>query len=998
MKVPLRLALILPFLLQVSVAVGLTGYLSLRNGQKAVQDLARQLHDETIANVENELEDYLELPALINQINIDAARRAELDMEDANRWRTYLLQQVQTFESIDYIMFGGSQIGFVGLEASEDDENLFLFRARDGDYHGAIVEQMLSVQGQASPLPATASDVNPQHQDATSDSFIVLNRHIYANHFNPRYRDWYQIPRSAGMSQWSPIRLDWYSRELATHFGSPYYDQAGNFQGVFAVELSLNEISDYLRSIRIGTTGEAFIVERSGLLVASSSEALPFDQNQNRLEAIELDDPLIQVTAQELVQRFGSFEAIANDQYYTFSQNGEREWVMVTPFTDELGLDWLIVTVIPEADFMAQINANTRLTVLLCFGALAIASIAGIFTSRWLSRPILRLNQAAQTIASGQLNQRVHIRGIDELNTLGQSFNQMAQKLQESFGILERTNEELECRVEERTAQLQEAKDAADAANQAKSEFLANMSHELRTPLNGILGYAQTLQRSQMLPEGEQNAVSIIHQCGTHLLTLINDILDLSKIEARKMELHPRDVHFPSLLQGISEICRIRAVQKGIAFVYEASPTLPEGIHVDEKRLRQVLINLLSNAIKFTKSGQVTFSVDIVETIEADRISGNGQAHRAVKPVIFTDTEADAKLDATINTAASTVAIAQRLPQSIADNSPLLPLRPQPLYVVRFQVQDTGVGMSQEQLTKIFQPFEQVGSARQQSEGTGLGLAISQEIVAKMGGEIHVQSQPGEGSIFWFDLVLPAGEEWSLAAKETELGTVSGYRGDRQTILIADDKWENRSVLTSLLSPLGFQIIEAADGQEALDKAQTHLPHLFIVDLDMPIMDGMALLRHLRDHPTLQQRPVIISSASVFEAEQQKCLDSGADRFLPKPVEAEELLHQLSQLLNLEWIISQSPAQGQTCQPPPNSSTSEISSQDLNSPSPEILAHLHDLAMRGNLRGIIKEAKSLEQQDETLIPFARKLITLAKGFHEQELLDFIARHRKEETA
>lgn len=256
--------------------------------------------------------------------------------------------------------------------------------------------------------------------------------------------------------------------------------------------------------------------------------------------------------------------------------------------------------------------------------------------------------------------------------------------------------------------QLKKAKEAADvskesanAANQAKSDFLANMSHELRTPLNGILGYAQILERSKVLPDKERHGVQIIHQCGTHLLTLINDILDLSKIEARKLELAPKAIHFPSFMQGVVEICRVRSDQKGIDFIYHPESNLPQGIEADEKRLRQVLLNLLGNAIKFTDSGSVTLKVEINE----------------------------ASLDI-------------------------------PIPRIKFQIEDTGVGISPNEVNKLFQAFEQVGEQKRQSEGTGLGLAISQRIVELMGGKIQVESEIGVGSNFYFELAMPIALDW----------------------------------------------------------------------------------------------------------------------------------------------------------------------------------------------------------------------------------------------
>ncbi|WP_449421015.1 hybrid sensor histidine kinase/response regulator [Phormidium nigroviride] len=386
------------------------------------------------------------------------------------------------------------------------------------------------------------------------------------------------------------------------------------------------------------------------------------------------------------------------------------------------------------------------------------------------------------------------------------------------------------------------AKEAANAANQAKSDFLANMSHELRTPLNGILGYAQILDRSKVIPDKERHGIQIIYQCGSHLLTLINDVLDISKIEARKLELTSNAIHLPSFLQGVVEICRVRSDQKGIDFIYQPDTNLPTGILADEKRLRQVLLNLLGNAIKFTDKGSVTLKVEVI-------------ASNATMP----------------------------LPQ------------------LEFQVIDTGVGIASDQVNKLFQAFEQVGDRKRQAEGTGLGLAISQKIVELMGGKIEVESHLGIGSNFYFQLALPIATDWAQKNSVKDGRTIIGYEGQPRHILIVDDRWENRSVLANLLEPLGFTFTEAENGQECLEKARKKLPDLVITDLAMPVMNGFQMLKQLRRSEDLKHLRVIVSSASVSEIDQQKSLDMGGDDFLTKPVDAEELLTLLAKHLQLTW-------------------------------------------------------------------------------------------------
>ncbi|BAY80014.1 multi-sensor hybrid histidine kinase (plasmid) [Nostoc linckia NIES-25] len=485
-------------------------------------------------------------------------------------------------------------------------------------------------------------------------------------------------------------------------------------------------------------------------------------------------------------------------------------------------------------------------------------------------------------------------------------------------------------------AQLKKSKAAADTANHAKSEFLANMSHELRTPLNGILGCAQILLRSPTLAEQEQYHVSIIEQCGSHLLTLINDILDLSKIEAKKLELQPQDAYFPSFLQGIVEICHIRAKQNDILFVYKPAINLPTAVSVDVKRLRQVLLNLLGNAIKFTDEGEVTFNVEVLDLPPSDEQTAK---HR-----------------------------------------------------LRFTVEDTGIGISPAELSQIFLPFEQVGEKKRQAEGTGLGLAITRQLVQMMGSDIHVQSQIGQGSSFWFELEIPKASDWVKSAIAASDKQIIGFEAGPYTILMVDDRWENRTVITNLLQPLGFNVIEASNGQEGLEKAIAFKPDLIITDLLMPQMNGFELIQHLRYTPKTQDVKIIVSSASVFEADQHRSLQAGGNKFLSKPVQADELLQQLQSLLNLVWIYKQ-------CQPEElktkQATTANSQSTQLTPPSPEVLQELVTLANKGNFNAILKWADRLEETDTTFALFASELRQLARQFDEDLILSFLTQYAVE---
>ncbi|GAB4345215.1 MAG: hypothetical protein Fur0042_09700 [Cyanophyceae cyanobacterium] len=500
---------------------------------------------------------------------------------------------------------------------------------------------------------------------------------------------------------------------------------------------------------------------------------------------------------------------------------------------------------------------------------------------------------------------------------------------------------ELERRVRDRTAELQTAMEAADLANHAKSEFIASMSHELRTPLNGILGYAQILQQSDLTPR-DRRGIDIIERCGNHLLTLINDILDLSKIEARKMEPYPQPLHLPSLLQAVVEMCRVRADSKDLPVEYMPDNRLPEGVEADEKRLRQVLINLLGNAIKFTDRGCVTFWAEY----QGDAI----------------------------------------IPGPTGDR---------PGVRLRFEIVDTGIGMDPDRLGQIFLPFEQVSSGSKKAEGTGLGLTISQQIVQLMGSEIQVESTPGVGSRFWFELKLPRSDEW-VAHGAGDRGRPLGYGGPRRRILVVDDRWENRSVLAQLLTPLGFEIAEAEHGRDALDQLERDRPDLVITDLAMPEMDGYELLKHLRQDLRLQGLPVLVSSASVSVDDRRKSTVAGGDRFLPKPVNAGELYEAIAALLSLDWHYSEpDPAHPEIDPTPTSTAIAEPVAETAEAATlpDDALDHLLDLARQGLMRDLAIAADQLAIAHPPLQATCDRLATLARQFQTRQVRQLLDEQR-----
>ncbi len=464
---------------------------------------------------------------------------------------------------------------------------------------------------------------------------------------------------------------------------------------------------------------------------------------------------------------------------------------------------------------------------------------------------------------------------------------------------------------------LQAAKEEADAASRAKSQFLASMSHELRTPLNGILGYTQILGRDSGLSVRQRAGLDVIQQSADHLLALINDVLDLAKIEARRLELHPTDFDLPEFVRGVAQFFAPRAREKGLRLESEPAPDLPQHVRGDAQRLRQVCYNLLGNAVKFTQRGGVVFAVSRVD----DR--------------------------------------------------------------VRFSVSDTGPGISPADQERLFEPFAQIGDRARHAEGTGLGLNVSRGILEQMGARLQLESRPGWGSRFWFEVALPAAAGIPAAAAEPDR-RVTGYAGPRRRVLVADDHAANRQLLRDLLEPLGFEVHTAEDGAAAVAQARALRPDLVLLDLKMPVLDGWAAARAIRAELPADATRLVAMSASAFDTDQRAALDAGCAEFLPKPLREARLLETLARQLGLEWVRGDAAAGADTRAPfPPAGPPPDTADADA----------IHELACKGDVVAVRAYAEALRARDPRQAAFAQAVIDLAARFKMKAIRQYVARHR-----
>ncbi|MCF6248167.1 MAG: response regulator [Desulfobacula sp.] len=930
-KISLKIVLIIPFIILTVAAVGLVGYFSFRNGKEAVNEVAFQLRSEITKRIESHVSSFLNTPQQINLLNAVAMQQGELDANNPQDLERHFWQQIKIFKSVTSIYFGNIHGGLVN-SGREGAKGLQYVIATDEFKKGSFNKFLTDKKGNRTDLLVTVQN------------------------FDARTRHWYRAAVKKGTGVWSPVYILFTGQDMAVAASRPAYDAQNKLLGVVSVDLFLSHISNFLKSLTIGKKGRAFIVERSGLLIASSSNEKLFfekkDKNgQRRLKATDSITPVIMYAAKSMIQRFGKFQTITGEQNIEFKINGQRYFLQVSPMRNAYGLDWLIAVVVAEADFMAQIKTNNRLTAFLIAITLSIVLFIGIFMAQRIIKPIITLRTAAVSLAKGEWKKEIKDNSqIVEISSLTQSFNQMAGRLHDmlnnlNYEIAERKQAEKALRTShERFLTVLNSIDATIyVADMETHEILFVNKYMIEIFDREVTGeICWDVFRSESGPcahctndqlvdkDGNPTGVCVwagknpitqkwyinydraIEWTDGHLvkIQISTDITDLKMMEEELRQAHKMESigmlaggiahdfnNILSIIIGNSELAL-----DDIPDWNRAHNNIKE-IKTASLRAKDVVSQLLSFSRKTEQDQKplditkvIKESLKLIRSSVPSNIEIRDNIPETCEPILADVTQIHQVLINLCTNAAHAMTEAGGILE-VTLCKLVLDERSSESFkdlaygdYLELTVKDTGSGIDSKICGKIFDPYF---TTKEVGKGTGMGLAVVHGIVKNHHGEIYLNSESGKGTSF--TIVFPIVTE--KPRHETEEILIEMALPRKGTILFVDDEATLVDLAKQILEKFGYKVKAMTDPVEALRKFKTNPDYfdLVISDMTMPQMSGVMLSEKLRK--IRSDIPIIICTGHSALIDEEKAKEIGISAYAMKPITMVELVKLIQNVL-----------------------------------------------------------------------------------------------------